>query len=89
MPPVCSWRTVTMVLPDHKVAITKQSKHCVKLIQKLLSRKGIRAPVRRFAFIEKHQAGVYLVTMHFSIVDAASIDATLNSYNFVSVNHYP
>ena len=28
MPPVCSWRTVTMVLPDHKVAITKQFKHC-------------------------------------------------------------
>ena len=28
MPTVCSWRTVTMVLPDHKVAITKQSKHC-------------------------------------------------------------
>ena len=50
MPPVCSWRTVTMVLPDHKVAITKF---------KLLSRKGIRAPVRRLAFIEKHQAGVY------------------------------
>ena len=23
-----AWRTETMVLPDHKVAITKQSKHC-------------------------------------------------------------
>ena len=29
--------------------------------------------------------------MHFSIVDAALVDrqAALNSYNFVSVNHYP
>ena len=48
MPPVFSWRTVTMVLLDHKVVITKQFKYC----SAYLSRKGIRAPVRRLAFIE-------------------------------------
>ena len=36
-----------MALPDHKVAITKQSKH----IQKLLPRKGIRAPVKKLIII--------------------------------------
>ena len=70
-----------MVLPAHKVAITKQFKHCypVSLFKSyVLARKGIRAPVRRLAFIEKH-----------SIIDAASVEAALNSYYFVSVNHYP
>ena len=48
--------------------------HTVKLIQKLLSRKGIRATVRGTRIYEKkHQAGVYWVTMHFSIVDPASV----------------
>ena len=35
-----------MAFPDHKVAMTKQSKQRC-LIQKLLPRKGIRAPVKR------------------------------------------
>ena len=29
MPPVGSWRTVTMVLPDHQVAITENSSNTV------------------------------------------------------------
>ena len=46
-----------MVLPDHKVAITNQSGQTLLsfIIQKLLPRKEIRAPVKRLILsLEKH-----------------------------------